>query len=368
MSERYKIIFQARLLSEQDIAGVKQRLSRILKTDEENLGALFDGDRWLIRNNIDLPTARRYETAFASAGAKCTIEDVSPAPPPDIQEDAESDEFEILSFEPYPFCPFVFSMPVSEAVKDGDRNTVFHIISKKPIFGRLFSFLIGSLIAFFLEILLMPHLAERLGTSDAVSFLGAGLYFAGIYLFYSLLTGRKHIAFYTDTSESSPFMEMLSRRMFKTGYDAYELSDERGEKIGTLKKDGYRNIYESYAADGLRICTAERHLKMNKVATDAVLTIREYLFESRIIDVLQAMIQKRLMPLVRSVLGAKISDMLPEEFAKDREKRLFLIRKENGILAECKIWKTCELKILNTADGSADKRLIIALGVLLSGL
>lgn len=73
MSDRYRVIFEGRLMPGKDEAMVKARIKSALKTDDQGIARLFTGVPVAVRKAVDLATAEKYKQVFAAAGALCEI-------------------------------------------------------------------------------------------------------------------------------------------------------------------------------------------------------------------------------------------------------------------------------------------------------
>ena len=88
MGDRYRVIFEGRLMPGKDEAMVRERIRSALKVDDQGLARLFSGVPVAVRKHTDLATAEKYKQVFAAAGAVCEIRkeggpdtDSGPAPP-----------------------------------------------------------------------------------------------------------------------------------------------------------------------------------------------------------------------------------------------------------------------------------------------
>jgi hypothetical protein len=72
MATHYDIVFEGRLLPNQELATVKQRLITLFRSPEK-IEALFTGRRVLVKRAVNEQDAEQYRLAFARAGAVCEL-------------------------------------------------------------------------------------------------------------------------------------------------------------------------------------------------------------------------------------------------------------------------------------------------------
>ena len=80
-SDRYDIFFAGECLAGRDPRAVREALGRLFKADGKTLDRLFCGQRQRIKGECDQATARRYQQAFADAGARVVIARAAAAAP-----------------------------------------------------------------------------------------------------------------------------------------------------------------------------------------------------------------------------------------------------------------------------------------------
>lgn len=73
MSDQFRLVFSAEVLSGQHPAVVKKRLQAVLKLDDERMAALFSGKAVVVKKSADEATAVRYQGAFEKAGARLRV-------------------------------------------------------------------------------------------------------------------------------------------------------------------------------------------------------------------------------------------------------------------------------------------------------
>jgi len=73
MSDRYRVVFEGRLMPGKDEQMVKERIKSALKIDDQGIAQLFSGIPVAVRKSTDLATAEKYKQVFAAAGAFCEI-------------------------------------------------------------------------------------------------------------------------------------------------------------------------------------------------------------------------------------------------------------------------------------------------------
>jgi hypothetical protein len=83
MSDEYRLVFSAEVLSGQHPAVVKKRLQAVLKLDDGRMDALFSGKAVVVKKATDEATAVRYQMAFEKAGARLRVLPVGAEAAPD---------------------------------------------------------------------------------------------------------------------------------------------------------------------------------------------------------------------------------------------------------------------------------------------
>ena len=73
MGDRYRVVFEGRLIPGKDEEMVKERVKSALRIDDLGLVRLFSGVPVAVRKHTDLATAEKYKQVFAAAGALCEI-------------------------------------------------------------------------------------------------------------------------------------------------------------------------------------------------------------------------------------------------------------------------------------------------------
>lgn len=69
----YDIIFRGDILPGQQLSDVKERLSRLFKTDPAKINALFSGAAVPLKRNLDQATAEKYRLVLKQAGADVQV-------------------------------------------------------------------------------------------------------------------------------------------------------------------------------------------------------------------------------------------------------------------------------------------------------
>lgn len=86
MSEEcYEVVFRGDVLVGQSAIEVKQRLAQLFNTDAARIDQMFSGKPVVVKRNLDLETAERYQSTLLKAGA---LVDIRPA----VLDDAVSEE------------------------------------------------------------------------------------------------------------------------------------------------------------------------------------------------------------------------------------------------------------------------------------
>ena len=77
MSEEfYEVIFRGDLLAGQSVIEVKQRLAQLFNADATRIDQMFSGKPVVVKRNLDMGTAERYQSSLLKAGA---LVDIRPA-------------------------------------------------------------------------------------------------------------------------------------------------------------------------------------------------------------------------------------------------------------------------------------------------
>jgi hypothetical protein len=80
MADLYNIVFDGELLNGADPAAARAKLASTFRLDGPHLDNLFSGRRIVVKRDIDLLTATRFQQAFLAAGARADIESVDGEP------------------------------------------------------------------------------------------------------------------------------------------------------------------------------------------------------------------------------------------------------------------------------------------------
>ena len=74
-NQRYDIYFSGRLIAGEAESDVRERLTRRLRIDGQQVAQLFAGGTVVVKRNVDLDTAARYRVLFRDAGAIIDIKE-----------------------------------------------------------------------------------------------------------------------------------------------------------------------------------------------------------------------------------------------------------------------------------------------------
>ncbi|WP_295883079.1 hypothetical protein [uncultured Thiohalocapsa sp.] len=80
--DRYNIVFAGALVAGADPAAVRAKLGSTFRLDAAQLDNLFSGQPVVVKRDVDLMTATRFQQAFLAAGARAEIESLAPIAPP----------------------------------------------------------------------------------------------------------------------------------------------------------------------------------------------------------------------------------------------------------------------------------------------
>lgn len=79
--DRYNVVFSGELLSGADFARVRAKLGASFRLGSAQLDNLFSGQTVVVKHDVDLLTATRFQQAFLAAGARAEIESAQAAAP-----------------------------------------------------------------------------------------------------------------------------------------------------------------------------------------------------------------------------------------------------------------------------------------------
>jgi hypothetical protein len=77
----FEVAFSGQISEGAELGEVKAKVAKMFNADEAKLGQLFSGKRVVIKKNIDMATAAKYQTALNRAGAQCEISQLGGAAP-----------------------------------------------------------------------------------------------------------------------------------------------------------------------------------------------------------------------------------------------------------------------------------------------
>ena len=78
MTDRYKVVFTGKIQDGLDLESVKENLCGLFKTDKDRINRLLSNPPVAIKKDLDLATARKYQSAIEKVGAICDIEEMPP--------------------------------------------------------------------------------------------------------------------------------------------------------------------------------------------------------------------------------------------------------------------------------------------------
>ena len=73
MAEKFNLVFEGKIAPNQDEGAVKAALMKLLKTDDGGVGRLFSGSAVTIKKDLNQATAVKFQKAFETTGAICTL-------------------------------------------------------------------------------------------------------------------------------------------------------------------------------------------------------------------------------------------------------------------------------------------------------
>src|SRR5215467_8967239 len=82
MADTYRVRIQGALAGF-DREQVVQKLAALFKREPDAVRAMLGGSGTVVKQGVDLDTARKYQQALLQQGCACLIESEKPAPAPD---------------------------------------------------------------------------------------------------------------------------------------------------------------------------------------------------------------------------------------------------------------------------------------------
>ena len=78
MSEKpYEVIFSGDVLAGQSVIEVKQRLAQLFNADDTRIDQMFSGKPVVVKRNLDMEAAERYQSSLLKAGALVDIRPIT---------------------------------------------------------------------------------------------------------------------------------------------------------------------------------------------------------------------------------------------------------------------------------------------------
>lgn len=126
MAKQFKLLFSGAIASDQHQAVVRGKLQALLKISDEQTEVMFSGKPVIVKKSADEATAKRYQGAFAKAGA--VLEVVAVADSADSQpvaQPAQSKSEAGAAPNPAPGAtPFELAPAGSDLLAPGERREV----------------------------------------------------------------------------------------------------------------------------------------------------------------------------------------------------------------------------------------------------
>ena len=79
--ELYQVSFSGDIDPKFDIVDVKSQIAKMFKASDQQMMAFFSGRKVVIKNKLDLTTAKKYYLTLAKVGAICTVESMATGAP-----------------------------------------------------------------------------------------------------------------------------------------------------------------------------------------------------------------------------------------------------------------------------------------------
>ncbi|MEE4241804.1 MAG: hypothetical protein V2I36_10060, partial [Desulfopila sp.] len=99
MSDRYRLVFYGETVEGCDTFKIREKLASLLNIDSEETEQLFSGERFVLRENLDLESCRDLQHSFLAIGAFCHIEDPEEVIESD-DEDLETETVQVVEQAP----------------------------------------------------------------------------------------------------------------------------------------------------------------------------------------------------------------------------------------------------------------------------
>lgn len=380
--ERYDIVFHGEILPDHDMGHVMIRLAKLFKTDERNIKPLFDGDSWLIRRDVNTELAAKYKQALTNAGAVCilaplfsntTIE--SPHLPMEesekkfksetIREQIRSmDTVFFYSFKHHLLTPYIFSYRYKVPLQARDGSSILYTRPSKIIIGRLLALFLASIGALLNQFYLTKIIFYSLSTGTANTVLSILIYLGSFYLIYSILTFHKSIQIAEDEAFNQKVMTITSKSILKTHQAKYDIHDSKGQLIGWIRKNIIDKKLEVFDTCNKLLITADIPLEVDEIAASVLTETWKRLFYLKFIDYFR-MIYVFFTTMDKYKVDEDHDLILQEGALKEK----YVVRDTKGdVVAYCNIGNICNFKISNNPDVIVDKKIIIAVCLVISGI
>jgi len=121
--DTYNIVTNGELQPGALLEQVREKLGALTKFDQNRLDKVFAGKKYVFKSNVDLETARRYQSAIENTGIQCQIEPSPSAPTAPTAPTASASAPPKLSDLPPPagsnlftYCPYCSRQRLGEAI------------------------------------------------------------------------------------------------------------------------------------------------------------------------------------------------------------------------------------------------------------
>ncbi|NQT27355.1 hypothetical protein HQ585_18520 [candidate division KSB1 bacterium] len=148
---RYNIVFKGEIIDGCDLSQVKTDLAHLFKKEIAQVEKLFTGRSVILKKNVDLLTAQKYQRELQMIGARCHLERLQEEPPNPVTPPDQHEEKSTLLICPkcrYPLkpdepCPQCILAASRESLPQSGLKTQWNRILKGQTRGWYLYFVIG---------------------------------------------------------------------------------------------------------------------------------------------------------------------------------------------------------------------------------
>ncbi|MDQ6955298.1 MAG: hypothetical protein Q9M20_07625 [Mariprofundaceae bacterium] len=267
------------------------QLATLLKADVTTVKLLFDGQLWLIKENVPLIMAERMQSAFEQSGSQCFIRSVKTEGAKAELQKKDMALLPIFQFPPHEFSPMIYGKPRSVAIHNAARKPLFYALAQSPVAGLFVPFMMSVIFALIIQDQSTSWLSEKFPSSTLtlqIPIFSFFIFASSIYLLFSIFTSKNIICFYWKKKLETPFLSMKKQHWYFKPVVQYQLLNDKLRSVGSIKHKQFSHQCILLDQSGAKLIEISAYVEANDVALDAVLTLREQIFSSWIFDFMQA--------------------------------------------------------------------------------